>query len=214
MEIQTNLSPMYRCPDGNVVQFYEAAVPNVARTEAEGRPVNFKALMALFRSPGMKNQIHHQELRLSDENGKVIRRTLASITRDKKRVTWEELLRDQLRAYNEGREGVEALGTPLEQYPKIDVAMAATYRAQGIHSLEQFAAVPDAQLEGLGPKAREIRDGVKRFIESMSGNSALMQQNAELAKQLQAMQEQLAALTAAQAEQPKRGRPSKAAQAA
>ena len=170
--------------------------------------------MALFRSPGMKNQIHHQELRLSDENGKVIRRTLASITRDKKRVTWEELLRDQLRAYNEGREGVEALGTPLEQYPKIDVAMAATYRAQGIHSLEQFAAVPDAQLEGLGPKAREIRDGVKRFIESMSGNSALMQQNAELAKQLQAMQEQLAALTAAQAEQPKRGRPSKAAQAA
>lgn len=207
--MQTNLSPMYRCADGNVVQFYEMAVPNQARTDAEGRPVNFKALMVLFRSPGVKNQIHHQEVYLKDETGRIVRRALVNITRDKKRVYWDEMLKDQLQAFREGTEGTEALGTPLEQYPKIDVAQAATFRAQGVHTLEQFRAVPDSQLDGLGPKARELRDGVTRYLDSMTGNSALQQQNAELAKRLAELEARMAAAPVPEAPK-RRGRKPKA----
>lgn len=182
--MQTNLSPMYRCEDGNIVQFYEMAVPHEQRTLAEGRPVNFRALMARIQSPGMKNQIHHQEIHLLNDNGDIVRRKLSNTTRDKRRVYYDEMYAAQLRAYKEGREGTEALGTPLETYPKIDVGTAATLRANGVYTLEALKAVPDAQLESLGPQARLLRENVTKFLDSMTGNTALMQKNEELAKRL------------------------------
>lgn len=204
--MQTNLSPMYRCPDGNLVQFYELAVPHEALTIREGRPIIWRALVALIRSPGMKNQIHHQQIHLLDDSGKIVRRELSNTTRDKARVYWDEIFRDQLKAFKEGREGTEAMGTPLEQYPKIDVAMAATLRANGVHTLEQLKAVPDSQLGDLGPQSRILRDNVIAYLDSMTGTSALKARNDEMAKQLAAMQAQIAELTAAHADKPKRGR--------
>lgn len=205
----TELSPMYRCPDGNIVQFYEMAVPNEARSLGEGRPVIYRALMAKIRSPGMKNQIHEQEIHLIDDAGKIVRRKVSNTLRDKRRVYFDEIFKDQLAAYKEGRDGTEAMGTPLEQYPKIDVARAATLRASGVYSLEQLAAVPDAQLDQLGPHARQLRDDVKKYLDSMTGNTALREQ-------LEALKAQVAALTAANgaAEPARRGRPPKAAQEA
>lgn len=201
-----NLSPMYRCADGNIVQFYEMPVANEARSLAEGKAVFYRALMAVIRSPGMKNQIHHQEIHLMDDAGKIIRRKVSNLTRDKKRVHFDELFGDQLKAYREGITGTAALGTPLEQFPKIDVARAATLRANGVYTLEQLAAVPDAQLDALGPQSRHLRDSVIQYLASMTGNSALQGEVAELKRQI-------AELTASQ-NAPKRGRPPKAAQAA
>lgn len=201
----SNLSPMYRCEDGNVVQFAEAAVPNTAALE-QGATKFFKALIAIVRSPGMKNQIHHQEIRLYDEHGNVKRRALANVTQDKRRVYWDEIYATQLKAYEEGREGKDVLGTPLEQYTKIDVAMAANLRAAGVHTLEQFRAVPDSQLGGLGHQARELRESIARYLDSLSGNSDLRQQNAEMAKQLAEMQKRLEEMASAQPERKKPGR--------
>lgn len=206
-----NLSPMYRTPEGNVVQFYEMAVPHEKLSEQTGRAVVWKAMMAIIRGPGMKNQEQHQQIYLHDEAGKQVKRALYRTTADKRRVYWDEVLKDPLRAYKEGREGT-ADGTPLENYPKIDVAQAAQLRANGVHNLEQLGAVPDAQLHTLGPHARDLRDGAARFLSSMTSNDAIRQQNAEMQRQLAEMQKQLAELTAAKAAEP--GRSSKAAKAA
>lgn len=198
----TNLSPMYRMSDGNVVQFYEMPVPNDALSQGEGRPVVWKALMAIIRGPGMKNQEQHQQIYLYDEKGKQVKRAMHRMTRDKRKLFWDEFFKDQLAAYNEGRSGTDATGTPLEQYPKIDVAQAAMLRASGIHSLEQLQAVPDTQLGTLGPAARELRDGAARMLDSMSGKDAMF-------SELQKLRAQVAELSAAQ-NAPKRGRPRKA----
>lgn len=203
------LSPMYRCADGNLVQFYEMAVPHEQRTLAEGRPVNYRALMARVLSPGMKNQIHVQEIHLLDDAGKIVRRKLSNTTRDKARVYYDEIFKDQLRAYKEGREGTEALGTPLETYPKIDVGTAATLRANGVYTLEALKAVPDAQLEALGPQARALRENVTKFLDSMTGNVALLQKNEELAKRLEELEARFSASSTETAPK-RRGRKPKA----
>ncbi len=205
-----NLSPLYRCADGNVVQFGEMAVPHIAMTEKEGRPVFFRSFVAIFRSPAMKNQMHVQEIDLRDESGKIVRRKICQTNRDKTRLHWDEVLKDQIRAYREGREGTDALGTPLTMYPKIDVAMMATLKAAGVHTLEQLKAVPDAQLDGLGPQSRVLRDGAATFLDSMTGKNDLRAENADMKNQLAALAVQIAALTAAQAAPKKRGRKSKA----
>lgn len=210
----TNLSPMYRCADGNVVQFYEMPVPNDALSQTEGRAVVWKALMAIIRGPGMKNQEQHQQIYLDNEAGQRVKRVLHRMTGDKRRIYWDEIFKDQLAAYREGRAGTEALGTPLEQYPVIDVAIAASLRANGVHSLEQLRAVPDAALGDLGPRARELRDGAGRFLDSMTGNSALKAANDEMRRQLEEMQKQLAELSAAQAADKQAKVPTKAAKAA
>ena len=195
----TNLSQMYRCQDGNVVQFGEVAIPDEFRSQSEGRAVMHKGIMAIVRGPGMKNQEVHQLIEVRDEGGRIIKRPVYRTTRDRQRIHWDDVYKDQLKAWREQRQGTDALGTPLDQYPTIDVAQAAMLRNSGIHSLEQLSAVPDTNLDTLGPRGRSLRDGAKTFLESMTGNSALK-------AQIDALQAHLAAMAAAQPAPAKRGR--------
>lgn len=208
-------TPMYRCPDGNVVQFWEKAVQNNAASADQGRPIYYKALMARILSPAMKTQAPDQRIRLMDQDGKVINRSIRNTNADTGRVEyWEDYFREQLRAYEEGRNS-NGTGTPLESYPKLDVAQIAMLKHLGIHFLEQLSEVADSQLAPLGAGGRSLRDGAKAYIEAALGNAPvekLNKKNAELEEQIAAMRDQLAQLTAQKAiektEEPKRrGRP-------
>lgn len=202
-------TPMYRTADGNVVQFWEKAVQNKVASAAHGRPIFYKALMARITSPAMKTQTPDQEVRLTDENGKIIRRKIRFVNADTGQVEhWDEHFRDQLRAFEEGR--TEVNGTPLDSYPKLDVAQIAMLKLQGIHSLESLAQVPDSQLANLGTGGRALRDGAKAYIDAARGNAPveqLAQKNAELEARLAAMQESMNQLISAQGEKRKPGRP-------
>lgn len=185
-------TPMYRTADGNVVQFWEKPVQNKVATANNGRPIFYKALMARITSPAMKTQTPDQEVRLTDENGVVIRRKVRYVNADTGQTEyWEDHFREQLRAYEDGRR-TDGNGTPLESYPKLDVAQIAMLKMQGVNFLEQLAIVPDSQLANLGPGGRALRDGASAYIEAAKGNAPMDR----LAKENEDMKAELAALKA------------------
>lgn len=207
-------TPMFRCPDGNVVQFWEKPVQDKHRSAAAGRPIFYKALMARIISPAMKTQAPDQRIYLKDDEGNIIKRSVRYTNADTGMVEhWDEFFREQLKAYEAGQSNV-GQGTPLESYPKLDVAQIAMLKTLGIHFLEQLAAVPDGNLGQLGPGGRAMRDGVNAYLDAAKGNApmeALNQKNADLENQLAAMREQMAALAdklgESSVEKPRRGRP-------
>ena len=116
----------------------------------------------------------------------------------------------------DGKETTDALGTPLQLYPKLDVAMVASLKANNVHSLEALVAVPDAQLHMLGPNGRGIRDGAAEFLTALKGKTEAQAENAQLRKEMEELRAQMAALLATREGQPepkKRGRPPKEAPA-
>lgn len=184
-------TPMYRTADGNVVQFWEKPIQNKVASANAGRPIFYKALMARITSPAMKTQTPDQQIRLMDESGRVVRRSVRYTNADTGMVeTWEDYFRDQLRAYEEKRGGTD--GTPLDSYPKLDVAQIAMLKMQGINSLEALAAVADSQLGNLGPGGRALRDGAAAYIDAAKGNAPMD----KLAQENEAMREQIAAMQA------------------
>lgn len=201
-------TPMYRTLDGNVVQFWEKPVQNKVATANNGRPIFYKALMARITSPAMKTQTPDQEVRLTDENGTVIRRKVRFVNADTGKVEyWEDHFREQLRAFEDGRK-TDGTGTPLESYPKLDVAQIAMLKMQGIHFLEQLSCVPDSQLGNLGPGGRSLRDGANAYIEAAKGNAPmdkLAKENEDMRAQLAALQENMKQLTELKPEPKKRG---------
>lgn len=202
-------TPMYRTVDGNVVQFWEKPIQNKTASANNGRPIFLKALMARITSPAMKTQTPDQEVRLTDEDGKIIRRKIRYTNADTGMVeTWEDYFREQLKAYDAGK--AETKGTPLDSYPKLDVAQIAMLKMQGIHSLEDLAGVADSQLGNLGPGGRSLRDGAVAYIEAAKGNAPmekLAQENETMKAQLAAMQQNMEQLLAAQETKRKPGRP-------
>lgn len=203
-------TPMYRTADGNVVQFWEKPVQNKTATANNGRPIFYKALMARITSPAMKTQTPDQEVRLIDEHGTVIRKKIRYTNADTGQIEyWEDYFRDQLRAFEDGRK-TDGNGTPLESYPKLDVAQIAMLKMQGIHFLEQLSVVPDSQLANLGPGGRALRDGANAYIEAAKGNAPmdkLAKENEDMRAQLAAMQENMNQLLAMQETKRKPGRP-------
>lgn len=203
-------TPMYRTVDGNVVQFWEKPVQNKVATANNGRPIFYKALMARITSPAMKTQTPDQEVRLTDENGVVIRRKVRYTNADTGQVEyWEDYFREQLRAFEDGRK-TDGNGTPLESYPKLDVAQIAMLKIQGIHFLEQLSNVPDSQLGNLGPGGRALRDGANAYIEAAKGNAPmdrLAKENEDMKAELAAMRANMEQLMSMKEPKRKSGRP-------
>ena len=216
--MNVNESPMYSCADGSVVKFEERPVQHKAKSDAAGRPIYWTALLAVVHCPGMKNQVVGLEVELRDENGKVIRRKVDHTKGDGTPVYRDEMFREQLKAWRDNKTGTDAIGTPLQMYPRLDVAQIASLQGIGINTLEALAAVPDSLLHQV-TNGRSMRDGAKAYLEAANGGAPIERlnaANAELEEKLKIMAERLAALegTAPEAEttetEPKkRGRPPK-----
>ena len=212
MSTVTNESPMFRCPDGSAVKFQEVAVQNKAKSDVSGRPIYWTSLQALIYGPGMKNQVAAAEIHLRDETGKVVRRSKERLQEDGTPIYRDEVFKEQLKAWKDGRDDALALGTPLRMYPRLDVAQIASLEAIGIKTLEQLAEVPDSQLHQM-INGRSFRDGAKAYLEAAAGGAPMdrmVAKIAELEEKLKIMAERPQAETEATTEEPKRrGRPPK-----
>lgn len=191
--------PMFKCPDGNVIQFYEMPVANKAQSDQHGRPIFWRWLIGLVTSPAMKNQKATVPIRLMDAEGKIVKRTIALQREDGQTVWNDELYKDQIDAWNKGRTG-DGIGTPLETWPRLnDVSVIATLHAVGVRSLEQLAAVPDGALAQIGPNGRQLRDGAAKFMEAAEGNAPmerLIAEKEEMKEQIALLMKQVDELTA------------------
>lgn len=128
--------------EGCLACFYTRAVPDTKETEIQGRPIFNSVPFVEIRLPGDKNAVVNE--RVNEEHK---RRWPAA---------WA--------AYEEKRTGLVD-GTPIEEFPLLDVTQVATLRHCGIRSIEQLAAVSDGNLPQLGPDGRKLRERAKQHLQ-------------------------------------------------
>jgi hypothetical protein len=160
-------------------------------------------LMAEIRSPGFKTQVHTPEIEVHFSNGQVRHRNSGYREDGSGRdLTWREVLKPFLDAWEKEQETPDD-GTPLDTWPRLDVAMVASLREAGIYSVEMLAGVPDNRLGSIGMGGRVLRDQAIAYLESIKGNSqtnALIAENNELKERMARMEAALAEIKRTDAE--------------
>jgi uncharacterized coiled-coil protein SlyX len=74
----------------------------------------------------------------------------------------------------------EVVGSPLSLLFKSDPAKVTTYKAKYISTIEQLAALTDANLEGLGLGGRSDRDAAQRYVSKIASQAPAREMNARL----------------------------------
>lgn len=160
------------------VQFYTRAVMNNFKSAQEGRPIFDELDFVRIIIPGDRNNVVDTE------------------------VTQEHRIRfqEQYDRFKKNQEQAVS-GTPLEVWPQMTVGMVAELKAQGIHTVEQLADLPD----GLAQKfmgSFALRQKAKTFLEAAQGQAANTKLEAELESrdnEINVLKEQVKQLMAAAA---------------
>lgn len=167
----------YGADDALAVRFYKRAVHMGALSDAAGRPI-------------YEERIYIEIVIPSDTQTKSIIDREASED-DKRRFHrhW---------AAFEGGNERPVIGTPLEVWPQLDVAMVAMLKHSSVHTVEQLAALSDIQLTPLQPHGLALRQQAQGFLEAAKDGalvSKLEAVNADLQAQLDDMRKQIDMLT-------------------
>ncbi|MFG1340372.1 hypothetical protein [Xanthobacter autotrophicus] len=163
-------------------RFYRQAVQNKVASEREGRPIFEDREMVEVIVPGDK---------LS---------TFVSYVTDAQKERWPE----HYAAFKRG-ESRAATGTPLEHWPILTTSRVAELKAMNIMSVDELAAVNDSTITKMGMGARELREQARAFLDAASagaGYAAISAENERLRQSFEALQAQVAALTAASLAKP------------
>jgi len=165
-----------RDPDSLLhVRFYERAIPNNFMTEQEGRPIFDPMVFIEIHTPG--NQLN------------IIDRP--KMKNDEFRFSKQWNFYQQTHSNDPAKQG-----TPLSQWPLIDIAKAEMLKAQKFFTVEQIAFSSDEQinhigmLAGMNPLA--FRDKAKAYLEVARDSSAVSKQ----AEALKASEARLAEIEA------------------
>lgn len=200
------------------VTFYETPVRAVKKEDGKADThVYYKGVMCRIEAPAMKNQVSEIMVELYDEKGVLLRKKIWEY-HEGNPIYFVDRFKEQYKSWKE-RNGSTEIGTPLETWAKLDIALISHFKSEGIRSLEQLASVSDTNLHVLGINARAWRDGAIKHLEAIAQAAPfdeIKADNDRLREQLEAMQKQMADLMGGQSVQPKRrGRkPREQAQAA
>lgn len=159
-------------------RFYQQAVQNDARSQAEGRPIFDVKEFVEVRIPGD--------------------RLFSFVTEvsDAERARWPR----EYEAFKRG-EQLATTGTPLEHWPnaQLTVGRVAELKALHILSVEDLAGVPDSALSKMGMGARDLREQARAYLaaaKDMAANSAMAARLAQQDDQIARLMEQVAKLSA------------------
>ena len=90
-------------------------------------------------------------------------------------------------------------GTPLDEWPQINMAQRAELKANNVFTVEQIATMPDGNVERLGMGARKLRDMAKAWLAAAKDSAAavkLAEQLSERDTRIADLQRQVADLAA------------------
>lgn len=138
------------------VQFYPGKLPNEARSRDTGKPEFDLVDFVRIAVPGDTNNIVERPVRDSDQ------------------YEWPQ----QWNAYKNNQSHRPTEGTPVEDWPRLDVATVAKLKALEFHTVEQIANASDAAIQRIGMGCYELRDKATAFIKS-ANDSALAQKQAD-----------------------------------
>lgn len=170
-----------RNPDSLLhVRFYERALQNNFRTEQEGRPIFDTIVFLEIHTPGNQLNVIDRPKRAEDEH--------------RFRAQWQ-FFKDT------HSDDPAKQGTPLSQWPLIDVAKAEMLKAQKFFSVEQIAFASDEQIKHLGMMAGmdpyAFRDRAKAYL-AVARDSTIVTKQADA---LKASEDKIAAMETAHKEE-------------
>lgn len=162
--------------DNAFPRFYPKSKKLEFRSQQEGQPVFETRHYVEIITPGDTRSIPNREVTDADK------------------ARWPR----EWAAYVENRE-LTPEGTPLEQWPLIDVGQIDHLKVFRIRSVEQLSQVSDNQLLNLGMGARSLRDKAIAWLAQARGSSGIAQIVAErdrLKSKVDALESQMADLAA------------------
>lgn len=182
--------------NGLYVEFSMEAVQNEEKSQSEGRPIFEEKEYITIRIAGDTKTVRKRPVQLEWSGNQ---------PPDSER--WPR----QYQAFkNQQKQVME--GTPLEQWPLMNKADVMSVKGLSIYTVEQLAGLGDNALTWLG--ARTWRDKAVAYLaeaQKGAGVAKLQAENDKLKLQMEALQNQMAALLDAKPElaEKKRGRPAK-----
>ena len=180
-------------------EFYLKPIKHEFKSQQAGRPIYEEKEYLRITFPGDRTKTWDQPVKLTgDNNG----------PGDPQRFP------RQWQAFKSQQEQIPD-GTPLEEFPAFSRARVWELKAMNIHTVEQYAGVPDGQIESLGLGSRVERDKCKAYLDravNMSQVTRLESENETLKADVAMLQQQikeLGRMVQPNDEQPRRGRPPK-----
>lgn len=98
---------------------------------------------------------------------------------------------------------IEIVGTPLKQWPQVSAGQVRTLASMNIHSVEQLAAVADANIARV--QMSTLKHKAKAWLDAQEGQASIMKTQAELEKrdaEIESLKKQVAAIAAATTAKP------------
>jgi hypothetical protein len=187
--------------DKNILTFWE----DVNEHPRDGQMMFDKVLFMRIRTPGDKSEMIHEVDREYPEGypnqvyGKI-----------KKNKALYERFGEYIEKYKREREtGIVVEGTPIENWPLLDVRRVALLKHLGIFSIEQLADLNDSAIPSIGLGARELiqkaKDWIRQSKDAATAMQALERERA-VNSRFDALQEQLNELAEALNELPAEAR--------
>lgn len=140
------------------VRFYIRPVVDSEATQAAGRTIHKDATYVEISTPGDKTSVVDRALREDD----------------KRRFPKEWM------AFEANRSQEGASGTLLSAWGAISPAIVEDYRVLKVKTVEQLAALSDANVASLGMLGRTHRQMARDFIEASKSNAPLLRMQEEL----------------------------------
>lgn len=169
------------------IEFYDDAIEVTWKSEQEGRPVYEQRTMIRIITPGDSTC------------------TFESLATDEHKRQYPK----QYEAYQR-QSGPLIEGTMLAAWPPINKSQCKEAQFFEIHTVEQLAGLTDSQVSRMGMGWQQLRTQAKAYLIAAKDSAHVTQQAAEMDRlkgELEAMRQQLAAISEAETKRP--GRPRK-----
>ncbi len=88
---------------------------------------------------------------------------------------------DQWKRFSEGgKGGIEDIdGTPIAEWAQATAAQVKTLKSSDIHTVEQFAELPDIYLQGMGMGMTDLRNKARVYVQNQRGEISVQKVSAE-----------------------------------
>jgi hypothetical protein len=143
--------------------------------------------------PGEVTECHWMEYVKKGSNGASVTEKVRRI--EKTNAALWEVVEGSYRAWLKGQED-PVDGTPLAAWPGVNPAQADRLKMIHVRTVEDVAALTEADLDRVGMGARALRDKARSFIEAKKGSSIVAEAMAEKDRQIAELMQNVADLTA------------------
>lgn len=177
-----------KATDGNIIGLDWTSLKNNVASEAAGRPIFDKVLMASIRSPGQKkSEVMYEAIR-EYSDGRV----------KKDAALYAKYGPEIQRFLDLGENSADLKGTPITEVPWIDGRLALELKSLGVHTLETMSDLSDAALQNIGPGARALKEKAKAYIAHATDSAAATRyatENLQLRTEIDDLRGQLSQLS-------------------